>query len=105
MPSQPGRGFAKGLLLGLSLSVVVLGASCKDDRVDGIIAFLGNNQGPPNTWTGLAGIEKQNAIDLRRTLDDLSCRVWKLENPGQPTPTPCPPGGPGTIPKDPPNYP
>jgi hypothetical protein len=96
------------------LTVVLLGcggspksAAAPDGLAEKIHKYLGNNSQPdPKDWEGLTGNIMENNKFLRDKLTDLECRLWKLENPGKPEPTPCPPGGPpSTRPTDPPRYP
>jgi hypothetical protein len=71
-----------------------------------IHTYLGTNQGDDSTkWTGLTGNLKQHTRDVRGALDDLNCRVHMLEQKLTTRPSPCPPGPPGTVPKNPPGYP
>ena len=68
-----------------------------------IDTYLGNNQGDnENGWSGLTGNIRKNNTDLRNLLTQMGCDIWKLQNPG--SSTPCP-GGPGTVPSNPPTYP
>src|SRR5215216_5421859 len=71
-----------------------------------IHTYLGTTDADDQTkWTGLTGNLKQHARDVRKALDDLDCRVYMLENKVTSRPAQCPPGPPGTVPKDPPGYP
>jgi len=100
------------------------------DRIEAMEEYLGSNQGPMVTWTGLTGNIARNNYELRdNILPKISCDLHMLRQrdaeistyinqtlvplvqglpplPGpQPPPVPCPPGGPGTVPSDPPPYP
>jgi hypothetical protein len=69
-----------------------------------INAYLGTNV-PPNR-TGLVGNIEDNNEFHRKQYEKIACEFWKLQNPGKPEPTPCPPGGgPSTSPTSPPRYP
>ena len=71
-----------------------------------IHTYLGTTDADdPTKWTGLTGNLKQHARDVQKALDDLDCRVHMLEKKLTTRPSPCPPGPPGTVPKDPPGYP
>jgi hypothetical protein len=91
--------------------VLVLVAACVYlfQRIQHIQAYLGTNAGPPAGWTGLSGWARQMVRDMRDTLENIACKVYMLEvdyPPTTPKPSPrCPPGPPGTVPKDDPNYP
>jgi hypothetical protein len=68
--------------------------------------FMGSNRDPnPINWTGLSGNLSQHAIEVRKALNDLDCRVWMLEHNVTTRPPQCPPGPPAQVPKDPPGYP
>jgi len=88
----------KGLIVAVILLALVLAYTLY--RAQTIHSFLGSNQGEDrNKWHGLTGNYKENIIDLRNLLTDLTCRVTKLE----PEHAECPPGG--TVPKDDGGYP
>jgi hypothetical protein len=98
-------------LIGLVVVLIVLVVWLIFARVQPIHRYLGSAEGSnAAAWTGLRGNLKQNTQDLRKVLNDMNCRIWMLgEYPllkhpydTQPRPTPCPPGPPGTVPKDPP---
>ena len=77
-----------------------------DGLAEKIHTYLGTTDADdPTKWTGLTGNLKQHARDVRKALDDLDCRVYMLEKKLTTRPSPCPPGPPGTVPKDPPGYP
>ena len=100
MPGLPRR--RGDVLSGVVLALVVVG--CDGPRTKKIHAYLGDNTG--NTRQGLTGNIMENNKFLREKLTELECRLFKLENPGQPVPQECQPGGPpSTRPTDPPRYP
>lgn len=73
------------------------------DLAKKIHTYLGTNVG--GTRTGLIGNIDENNEFHREQYKKIGCSLWKLEHPGQPEPTPCPPGGPASRPVPPPNYP
>lgn len=82
------------------------GAVADEPLANKINTYLGTNDGDDaKKWTGLTGNLKQHARDVQKALDDLNCRVYMLEQKLTTRPAPCPPGPPGTVPKDPPAYP
>jgi hypothetical protein len=90
------------VLLGLFYWVLVKPAH---DRVDRIVEYLGTNVGPESSWSGLVGsIERDNSFHREQYMK-IACSLWKLEHPGLPTSTPCPPGAPASRPHSPPYYP
>jgi hypothetical protein len=71
-----------------------------DSLVQLIHQYLGSNDGPRDSWTGLTGNIKANNEDLRAVLKQMGCDIFKLQHPGEDCP-----GGPGTVPSSPPKYP
>jgi hypothetical protein len=95
-----------GLAILILFYLVLNGAGSSADadlsrRVDALYAYLGTNRpsDKPELWSGLIGNLNTHAVDVRRVLTELECRVTKLE-PGDKK---C--GPPGTVPRDPPTGP
>jgi hypothetical protein len=104
-------GWLKFVLAVMAVAILVLlymvfirgtGTAADGDlsqRVDRLYTYLGSNNPPdkPDQWSGLIGNLGNHAVDVRRVLSELECRVTKLEG------KKC--GPPGTVPRDPPTGP
>jgi hypothetical protein len=92
------------LLIVFGLFVVFMFLPTRN-RANKIHGFLGTNQGPKESWSGLVGSYESNNEFHREQYTKIACELWKLKNPGRPEPDPCPPGPPTTKPPGGPDYP